>query len=295
MIARHLLDQRAAAVVLKHNEIAHEVEKPPPRKDTLQHHLQLGHTHVGHRPAADRAPGLEPLAPARQRADAGLAPVRDHQRLVHAEQRRQLGFVGLKLLPGRPDCGVLVRRILEFDHSERQPVDEEHDVRPSPVPVLADSELVDRQPVVGVRILEIDNARLRPPDRPVLHGVLDRDAIDEQAMKGAIARLQRGAGRPRQLAQGVLERRGGEFGVQFSQGVAQPPFQNDLPVVGAFRAGRVRRNIGTVGDSPADLIQPIERDLLDVGFVEGSHCGCGHCFASVRSCRSSVNIKSCCC
>ena len=90
-------------------------------------------------------------------------------------------------------------------------------------------------------------------------------------MEGAIARRQCGAGRPRQLAQGVVERRVGQNGVQFSQGVAQPLRQKDLLIVGAFRAGRVRRNVGAVRDGPADLIQPIERDLLDVGFAEGGH------------------------
>ena len=44
-------------------------------------------------------------------ADAGLDPVGDDQRLVHAEQCGQLGLVGLELVPGGPDGGVLVGRV----------------------------------------------------------------------------------------------------------------------------------------------------------------------------------------
>ena len=88
--------------------------------------------------------------------------------LVHAEQCGQFGFVGLELVPGGPDGGVLVGRVFEFDDGEGQTVEEEDDVGAACVFVLADGELVDRQPVIGGRILEIDDARLRAPDRAVL-------------------------------------------------------------------------------------------------------------------------------
>ena len=100
VVARHLLGQRAA-VVLKHDEVAHHGKKAARLEDALQHHLQLGQVRIGQRLPGDRAPGLEPLPPAGERSDAGLVPVRDHQRLVHGEQRGQLGFVGLELVPGR--------------------------------------------------------------------------------------------------------------------------------------------------------------------------------------------------
>ena len=61
VIPRHLLDQRAAAVVLEHDEVADEREEPPRLEDALQHHLELGHMRVGQRLPGDGAPGLEPL------------------------------------------------------------------------------------------------------------------------------------------------------------------------------------------------------------------------------------------
>ena len=63
VIPRHLLDQRAAAVVLEHDEVADERENPPRLEDALQHHLELRHMRVGQRLPRDGAPGLEPLPP----------------------------------------------------------------------------------------------------------------------------------------------------------------------------------------------------------------------------------------
>ena len=86
VIARHLLDQRPAAVVVEDDEIADQGQEPRGRADALQHHLQLGHVRVGQGLAADGAPGLEPLPPRGERADARLRAVGDHERLVHGEQ-----------------------------------------------------------------------------------------------------------------------------------------------------------------------------------------------------------------
>ena len=293
VIAGYLLDQRAAAVVLEDDEVAEEGEEEPRREDALQHYLQLGHTPVGQGLAGYGAPGFEPLAACGEGADAGLGAVGNDERLVHAEQCGQFGFVGLELVPCRPDGGVLVGRVFEFDDSEGQAVEEEHDVGAARVFVLADAELVDRQPVVGVRVREIDNDRLRAPDRAVLRGILDCDAIYEQAVEGAVAGFQGGACGAGQLAEGVVEGRAGELGVEVGEGVAQTLFQNDLVVAGAFGGWRVGGDVRAVCDGPADSLQPVEGGLLHFGFGEGGHCGCGHCFASVRSCCSSVNIKRC--
>ena len=64
-------------------------------EDAFQHHLKIGHMRVRQHLPGDGAPGLEPLPTRGQRADAGLGPVRDHERLVHGEQGGQLGLAGL--------------------------------------------------------------------------------------------------------------------------------------------------------------------------------------------------------
>ena len=65
--------------------------------------------------ALDGAPGLEPLLPRGEGADARLEAVGDDQQGVVREERGNLCLVGLKLLEGRPDGGVLVGRVLELD------------------------------------------------------------------------------------------------------------------------------------------------------------------------------------
>ena len=49
----------------------------------------------------------------------------------------------------------------KLDDGEGQTVEEEHDIGAARIFVFADGELVDREPAIGVRILEINNARLR--------------------------------------------------------------------------------------------------------------------------------------
>ena len=269
VIAGHLLDQRPAAVVLEYDEVADERGKPVRRTDALEHHLELGHVRVRQGLARDRPPRLEPLPPGGERPDARLDPVRDHEHRVHGEERRQLGLVGLQLLPRRPDGGVLVYRVLELDDAQGQAVDEQHDVGAAGVLVLRDSELVDRQPVVGGGIVEVDDSRLRPAHRAAVRAVLHGHAVDQHPVEGAVARLERRPLRPRQLAKGVVQRLGGQTGVQLAEGVPQPPLQHDLPVVTTLGARRIRRDVRPVHDLPADIAQPVEGRFLNVGFGDG--------------------------
>jgi hypothetical protein len=103
------------------------------------------------------------------------------------EERRDLRLVGLELLVRAPHRRVLVGRVLELDHGQRQAVDEEHHVRAARVLSLGHGELVDGQPVVVVGLVEVDHPRLRPADGAVLAAVLDRDAIDQHPVHGAVA------------------------------------------------------------------------------------------------------------
>jgi hypothetical protein len=85
VVACRLLREGSAPVVLEDDEVAEEIEQPALLQDALEHDLQLGQMGVGELLARDRAPGLEPLAPGGERADAGLDPVRDHEQRVERE------------------------------------------------------------------------------------------------------------------------------------------------------------------------------------------------------------------
>ena len=271
VVAGHLLHEHAAAVVLEDDEIAEQRQQPLRRADALEEYAQLQRGHLGEALARDRAPRLEPLAPCRERAEARLRAVRDDEQLVHREQRGQLGLVGLELLPRRPDVGVLVGRVLELDHAERQAVDEQHDVRAAGALALGDGHLVDREEVVGGGVGVLDHGGLRAADRAAGGAVLDVHARDEHAVEGAVARLEGRALGPRQLAVGVIERLEGQVRVEPRERVAQPLLQHDGAVAGALLTGRTGPDVGAVRGLPAEGGEPLKRGLLDVGLGEGGH------------------------
>ena len=262
VVAGHLLDQRAAAVVLEHDEVADQRQQPAPVEDTFQQHLKLRQARVGQRLARDGAPRLEPLLPGRQRADARFQAVRHDERGVEREQRRDLRLVGLKLLVRGPDRRVFVGRVIQLDDGERQAVHEQHDVGPSFVLVLDDGELVDRQPVVPRWFAEVEHAHLSAADTPLRVDVLHRHPGDEHPMEVAVSGLQCRAGRPGQSAQGVFERIVGQVRIEPGQGGSQPGCQNHLAVIGAFRRRCVRRDVGAVEDRPVERRQPVDGDGL---------------------------------
>ena len=168
----------------------------------------------------------------------------------------QLGFVGLELVPGRPDGGVLVGRVLQFDHAQRQAVDEQHYVRPAGVLVLGDGELVDGKPVVVGRVFEVDDADLIPAHCALGIAVLDLDSVDEHAVEGAIAGFDGRALRAYQLAECVVERFDRQAGVQSGQGVPEPKIQHHLSVVAALCNGRVGGDVRSLSNLPAQVGKP---------------------------------------
>ena len=208
VVAGDLLVEPAAAVVLEHDEVPHQVEEPPPIAHTLKQHLKLRQVLVGDFLAADGTPRLEPFPPCGEGAQPGLQAVGHDQGGVHREQSGQVGLVGLELLPGGPDGGVGVCRVLEFDHPERQPVHEQHHIGAPLDLVLHNGELVDGQPVVVARIVEVDDSGLRAPDPPAV-AVLDGHTVDDHAMERPVAGLER---RPLGVSQppnGVAQRHAG--------------------------------------------------------------------------------------
>ena len=247
VIARHLLGEPPAAVVLEHDEAAQQRKKPLRLANARQQHLQLQELGIRQRLAFDGAPRLEPLAPGGERTDPRHCSIGDDQRRVHGEQARQFPLVGLQLLPRRPNRRLLLDGALEFDQDERQAVQEQHDVRPPLALVLDDGELVDGKPVVVGGVVEVHDLHLRTANGAVRCAVLDANAIDEQPMERTVAQLERCAFGLRQLAVGVFERRGGEFRIEPFEGVSQAVGEEGFGVVAAFGSGRFWGDVWAVG------------------------------------------------
>ena len=183
------------------------------------------------------------------------------------EQRRDLRLVGLELLEGGPDRRVLVGRVLQLDHGERQAVDEQHDVRPARVLPLGHRELVDGEPVVVAGRVEVDDLACAPAIEPSLRRYSTVTPSTSIRWTARLRSTSDGASSARQLAVGVLQRLGRQVGVEAHERLAQPALQHDVAVVrvaalGARLAAAIRGRAAP--RSPA--LQPGEGGVLDDGF-----------------------------
>jgi hypothetical protein len=61
------------------------------------------------------------------------------------------------LLVSIPDRCIFVRRVFQLDNSKRQAIDEDDDIRPAFVLVLDNSVLIDREPVIRVWVVEVND------------------------------------------------------------------------------------------------------------------------------------------
>ena len=103
------------------------------------------------------------------------------------------------------------------------------------MPVLDHRELVDREPVVLIRVVEVEHANLSAANAAFLD-ILHRHPGDEHPVEVAVAGLQSGSGWLGQLALSVFERIVGKVGIQAHQRGPQAAVQNDLAIVSAFRS-----------------------------------------------------------
>ena len=97
--------------------------------------------------------------------------------------------------------------------------------------VLDDGELVDRQKLVVLRVVEIEHPHQVAADRAVGPLILDRHAFDEVAVDHVVVRDERRRIGPGELAEGLLDGVGRHMRIEPLQGLPQPPFQNDLAIV----------------------------------------------------------------
>ncbi len=194
----------------------------------------------------DGAPWHEALAVGGQRADAGVQAVGDDKHRVGAEQRGDLGLVGLELLEGGFQRGVLVGRVLQFDHADGQAVDEHHHVGAAILAVLDHRELVDGEPVVRADVIERDQPDLVALDDAVVAMELDIDAFGHQPMDAAVLLDERGRLRVEHAGDGFGAGAGRNGWVQPIDGGFQPLAQDHVAVARALGAGGIGRDVGAV-------------------------------------------------
>jgi len=172
---------------------------------------------------------------------------------------------------GAAQGGLFVGGVLQLQDYQGQAVDEQDDVGPAAAAVLEHGELVHCQPVVVGRIIEVNHADLCAAQVAVGIAVFHRHAIHQQAVQGAVALKQVAALGLRQLAPGILQRLGGQVGVEPAQRLAQVTFQDHLIKALPFGKQPVRRKLRAMSNPPADGCQPPEGGRFNSGFLHGGH------------------------
>ena len=125
--------------------------------------------------------------------DARQQAVARHQHHVRHEQVRRDVHVPPQLIDRRPQVRCLVRRVLQFDHRQRQAVQVDNQVRADPLPVgRGHRQLAHHEEVVVGRVVEIHQPR---PPAAVLAGrgvaVFHLHAVGQQAVQPAVVLDQR--------------------------------------------------------------------------------------------------------
>jgi len=223
VIAGHLLSQLAAASILEHDKVPHQVEKAALLEHAVQHHLQLDAAGVIVASGAG-APGLEPFPSSAEGSDARLRAVGGDQHGVGGKQHWDLRLIGLKLAERRPNIGVLVGSVLQLDHRQRQPVNEQHHIGPAGVLSFAHRELINREPVVFVHIIEVKDARLGTGDRAIIAAVFNRDAIQQHTVRRMVPLCKRRWPKLCQLAIRVLYSVGRQCRIETNECLSQAIF-----------------------------------------------------------------------
>ena len=134
----------------------------------------------------NRPPRLHALLVRRERPQPCRKAIADHHGHVGVEQVANLFLVGLYLVEGIPDVGLLVGGVLQLDHCQRQAVDEGHQVRTARLFGAGHGELADQQEVVVARVREVDQVD-QIGALFLAFGELDRDAGQQKPMHAAVA------------------------------------------------------------------------------------------------------------
>ena len=177
-------------------------------------------------------------------------------------------LVGLELVEGALDRGVLVAGVLELDHGQGQAVDEDDQVGAAVVLVLDDGELVDGQPVVLLRVCEVDQPDLVAGDRAVRAPVLDIHAIGEHPVEPAVVLDQARRLGPGDLAEGFVEGRLGDVRVKPFQGRSKAIREHDLPEVRTLSRRLAWGDLRPLEDGIAQTLEPVEGGVFDGGFAD---------------------------
>ncbi|WPL16087.1 hypothetical protein Thiowin_01024 [Thiorhodovibrio winogradskyi] len=213
MVAREDLD-RPGIGAPEDGEVAQQGEQTRTLQRALDQHRLLRRAIRGDGLTVGGAPTHEALGIGGQGADARHLAVGEDQRGIGAKQAGDLGLVGLELLVGTVDAGLLAAGAFQLEHHQRQAIDEEHHIGAAVMASLDDGELLHREPIVALRVVEVDQPHAPAAQGAVAVVILDLDAFGDQAMQAAVFLDQRRGDGGDDLALGLGAGVGWEIGVE---------------------------------------------------------------------------------
>ena len=158
------------------------------------------------------------------------------------EQRRDLRLVSLELVERLADGGLFIRNVFEFQHRQRDAVDEHHHIGAPVEMAFLHRELVDGEKFVGFGIRKINQPDLVVNDFARLVAKLHIHAFHQQPMKRAVVFDERGMADEPEFPQRFLQTFQRNLGIQILQLGLQPVEKKNLLVIRALRRRFARRN-----------------------------------------------------
>ena len=109
--------------------------------------------------------------------------IRDDSDDIGDEHAGDLTPIGLDLVPGVAESGVLISRVLQLQQADGQAVEEDEHVWPAVVAGLDNGELVEHPPVVALRLIKVHEPQAHGGGPAILTGGLNRHTTHHQLME----------------------------------------------------------------------------------------------------------------
>ena len=272
VIGRHDLDDPATRVT-KYRKVAQQAKQVAVIEHPFHQRLELGI--AGRRDGFPvyRSPRHEALFIRSQGPNTRLDAIGRDQHRIGPKQRRYLRLVGLQLIEGAGQRCVLVAGVLQLEHTQRQAIDEQHDIRPPVITLFDDRELVHRQPVVQIEAtaaVQIDQANPVPAHMAVVV-IFDRHTLDQILVQPPVLFDQRRRLARQKTADRLLARVIRYRWIQARHRIVQTIQEHYVLIGRAQRLRAVWRYIRSARNSPAQFTEPFERRFLDMVFGELAH------------------------
>ena len=179
VVPGHLLRQDAAAVVLEHDEVADQREQRRRLKTPSSSTWSCGRLGSASVSPAIVRHGLNHSRPAVSAPMRASSPSDTTSAALNVNSDGTSALYVWSCWNADQMVAFSSAGFFSSNDGERQAVDEQHEVGPPFVFVLDDGELVDREPVVVVGVVEVEHANLRAADPAFGVEVLHRHAGNE--------------------------------------------------------------------------------------------------------------------